>query len=431
MSRDRINDLFSEALATGTIPAAATGAERAELERLLLAAGVLRKGRALVDEEARTSMPVARARFERFLAEARNQSSTATAGRTSKYGVTNWLFGVHRTLATTAMAAGIALVAVAAVVVSQNVFTGVETASAEVLTPGDYVQVEGIVSGAAGAGDKRTVRVQSEFGTVVVAVSSVTSVVNDESQKDVLAVKKGDAVLISGLVRQDRSIAAQSLAVGAEPGTPPKKVTPRVLKHLETAVEGRIVFISMAEDGIHGSVLVEVRGNQFVVPVDARSMKHLLQQGTTPLGARVVVSPEAGRPEGPFTVQIAGLAQPGATPSASASSASPTPLAVTRPSGASPAATATAAAVPARHFTGVKGVVTGRSANVLQIDSARGPVKIVVRPETRVVIADSGLVRDAILRGESAIGHEVTISGAIIGEQVVADVIVLGPKVAR
>jgi len=420
MTTHRVDDFFGEALATGNIPKEATPAERAEVEQLLLAARALGTDRAQIDAEARASMPVARARFERFVAESRANAASVGAPRISRGGILGWLFGVHRALATTAAAVGIATVAVLALVLSQNVFTGVETASAQVLTPGDYVQVEGVVSEASGNGGERTVKVQSEFGAIDVALNAVTSVVNDETQKDFSSVKKGDAVLISGLVRPDRSIAAHSLAVAAQSGTPPKKVTPQLLKQLDSAVEGRIVVVSLAEDEVRASVVIDARGKQLIVPIEARSVKLLLQNGSTPVGGRVVVSREAGQPAGTFSIQFLGQGQPG--------SATANPGA-TRASGA-PGASSATPPVPV-HFTGIKGVVTGRAGAVLQVESAKGQTNVVVRPETRLVLADSGLLRDAIVRGESAVGHEVTISGAIVGERVIADVIVFGPKLTR
>ena len=422
MSTDRIDELFSEALATGAIPAGATAAERTELEQMLLAASALRASRTLIDVEARATMPVARARFERFVAESGAPAPGLQTERASRGSLLGWLFGVHRALATAATAAGLAIVAVLALVVSQNVFTGVETASAQVLIPGDYVQVEGVVSDASVNSTEGNVTVQSEFGPIRVALSSVTSVVNDETQKDLSAVKKGDAVLISGLVRQDRSIAAHTLAVAAQSGTPPKKVAPKLLSQLKAAVEGRIVLVSLAEDEIHGSVLLDIRGEKFIVPIGGKAVRLLLQYGSTPLGARVTVSQEPGAPAGTFSIQVVGQGQPGAlTPAPGTGTAIPTiPANGTGGAGAAPT-----------HFTGVRGVVTGRAANVLQVESARGQVNIVVRPETRLVLADSGLIRDAIVRGETAVGHEVTISGAIVGERVIADVIVFGPKVTR
>ena len=55
MNKDRVDELLAEALATGVVPADATMAERAEVERLMETGAVLRAARSAVEEESSLS----------------------------------------------------------------------------------------------------------------------------------------------------------------------------------------------------------------------------------------------------------------------------------------------------------------------------------------------------------------------------------------
>ncbi len=424
MASERIDRLLDDALATGAIPSAATPEERAEVERLLGAAGALRISRAQAEQEAAGSMPVARARFERFMASAGSAAPPERRGRIGA-GLFGWLFVAHRTMGTAATAAAIAIVATVALFVSQNAFNGVETATAQVLTPGDYVQVGGVVAGATGVGEQRTVKVSSEFGDVEVALSSITSVVDDDAARDPSSIKKGDTVLVSGLVQKDRTIAAQTLAVSAETAPPPPKPRIRELKSFRPGIVGRVVFVSLGEDGQKARAVLDVRGELLLVRINERSLRILLQGGSSPLGIFVAVGQDPGLPPGVFTLALTdapGSTRPSPTPEGKATvTASPE---ATRPSTGE-----TATPAPPLKFTGFKGIVLGRQGNIVQVESAKGVVKVVVRLETRLVIAGSGLARETLTSTEAIVGHEVTISGSLVEGRVIADLIVFGPKV--
>lgn len=424
MASERIDRLLDEALITGAVPSGTTPEELAEVERLLRAAGALRISRAQAEQEAAGSMPVARARFERFMASAGTAAPPARRGRIGA-GLFGWLFVAHRAMGTAAMAAAIAIVATVALFVSQNAFDGVETATAQVLTPGDYVQVGGVVAGATGAGDQRTVKVSSEFGDVEVALSSITSVVDDDAARDPSSIKKGDTVLVSGLVQKDRTIAAQTLAVSAETAPPPPKPRIRELKSFRPGIVGRVVFVSLGEDGQRARAVLDVRGELLLVRINERSLRILLQGGSSPLGIFVAVGQDPGLPPGVFTLALTdapGSTRPSPTPEGKATvTASPEATHTSTGETATPA--------PPLKFTGFKGIVLGRQGNIVQVESAKGVVKVVVRLETRLVIAGSGLAREALTSTEAIVGHEVTISGSLVEGRVIADLIVFGPKV--
>jgi hypothetical protein len=71
---------------------------------------------------------------------------------------------------------------------------------------------------------------------------------------------------------------------------------------------------------------------------------------------------------------------------------------------------------------------------VLQLDTPRGPVSVLVRLDTRFLLGESGLAREA-LRGDGAsiIGHSVAVTGGLDRGtgRIVADLIVVGPRPPR
>lgn len=436
MTPERIDLLLDEALATGAVPADATAEERAEVEELLRAAGNLRISRATVEREAAETMPVARARFERQLASTQKAGPVARPRRTGAASLFGWLFVAHRAMGTAVSAAGIAIIAAVAILVSQNAFNGVDTAAAQVLTPGDYVQVGGVVAHAEGTGDGHTVRVASEFGEVEVALSDVTSVVDDAAKNDPTSIKKGDTVLVSGLVQKDRTIAAQTLAVSAAEAPPPKRPPIKELKVFRPGLEGRVVFLSLGEDGKRARAVIQVRDELLLVRISDRSLKVLLQGGRSPLGVFVVVGEEPGLPPGMFSLTLA--ASPGPAPEPGSEEGATTTASVTGERSATrPPAKATPTPPSggetrtpvALKFTGFKAIVLGRQDNLLQVETAKGVATVIIRLDTRLVIAGSGLARESLTGAASIVGHEVTVSGSLVEGRVYADLIVFGPKV--
>jgi hypothetical protein len=106
-------------------------------------------------------------------------------------------------------------------------------------------------------------------------------------------------------------------------------------------------------------------------------------------------------------------------------------LAVVDQPGASPSPSGVAAK-PGLTFAGVKGVIVGREGNVLEvIDAQRQVVLVAIRPNTRILLAESGLtLADVGKPGGAATGHTVAVSGGVDARtgRISADVIVLGPK---
>jgi hypothetical protein len=414
MTPDRLDHLLDETLSSGAIPPDATPDERAQIEEMLAGAAVLRRAAADVHVEADAAIPVARARFQRHLAASGSSAQPPAPARPTKSraGFLGGLFGSVGALRLSASAAAIGLVAIAAILVAQP-FSGVETASA--LSVDDYVQVQGVVSDT--TGDYVTVQ-SSEFGKLRIGLSDGTSIVDNETVRDRSDLRPGDTVLVSGVVRDARKkdirIDANTLALASNGSAPaPTAVALRELRNFEEGIEGTVTVLAIAPDGRGARILIDAgRGHQLVVNVDRASAESFVGGAGTPLGARVRIIRDDSLPRGVFRFEtVAGT---------------PTPNDGSGPTGGRPGMD--------DHGTPpslvrIEGVITARNADRATVETDRGPVTVLVRPHTRILVGQSGLTLESLRAGETAVGHEVTVRGGFDQRQdaVIADVVVLGP----
>lgn len=403
MTPDRLDALLDRALETGAIPSDATAEERTELERMLGAAGQLRRNASRISAEANIAMPTARARFQRHLHE--QQQHSPSRAPISPPRVEKGIFGRFfsgRILTMGTSAAAIAVVLVVALAVLQP-FNGVETVSA--LTIDDYVQVEGVVSASANG----VVTVQSaDLGNLEIALSDLTSVTDSNGARDISSLKPGDPVLVSGIVTARRAIAASNVAVAENQAVPTQtaKDKARLLKEFREGLQGNITLISFSPDGQRARVLLVMANESLLIDVDPKSMDQFLVNSPRPLGAlaRVVAAPELAK--GVFRLQP--VVPPEGTPSASATPPPNSP-----------------------QFQNVKGTVVGRTLNVLMVRTDRGTVPVVVRGTT--LIRSAALTLEDVRSGETVIGYEVLVSGnpeEPAGRRVIASSIVVIGKPA-
>ena len=402
MTPDRLDDLLSRALQTGVIPQDATDEERAELEPLLDRANDLRLNAAVVRSEADAVMPAARARFQRHLESQRPVPVTRTAVTAPRAGFLGRLFA-GRGVAFGASLASLAVIIVLAVAVLQP-FSSPQSAAA--LTIDDYVQVQGVVSA---TNDEGGVTVQSaNFGTLDVALTDLTSVVSPTGEPATEQLRPGDPVLIGGIVTANRAIAASSVAVAENQAAPTPMARPniRVLKEFRP-IQGTITLLSLSPNGERARILLTLGDNSVFVNVDPRSIDGLLATSGTALQARVRVVEAPDLPGGVFRLDQ--LDPP---------SSSPTPPGgQVRP-----------------QFQNVRGVVLSREGNLFRVQTDRGAILVEIRPTTAIRLGESGLTREGVLRGETAIGHGVVISGnpgGAVGRRVIAEVVVLLPNPAQ
>jgi hypothetical protein len=421
MNDERIDALVDKALAAGSIPAGATPAERAEVETLLETMAVLGTARDAAEREAAASMPLAQARFQRHIA--REQSAAALPQRTGRRARAARSLLRARGMAWVGSAAAVGAIVVAAVLLWRITLSEPTSAYAQVVEPGDYVQVEGVVLETSDG----ALSLKSALGDVDVELHDSTTVVDADTAQEVSTLEPGDRVLVSGIAGRGRKLVAQTLAVGGDSGEPaPRVITFKQLERLRPNLEGQVITYTISSDGTRGAVLIDAGdGERFLVHVDGASAAQLLARASTALGQRVRVVEESGITSGTFTLELPVL--PPTDPT-------------TIPGDQRPGA-GTDRARPG--LASVKGVVTNvevraatNSDRILEglvtVQTLRGPVQVVVRLTTRILPGESGLTPGAGLRGE-ATGHTISVSGGIDTEtgQVVADVIVMGPKLER
>lgn len=385
MTPDRLDDLLDRALETGAIPDDATADERAELERLLAASGILRAERDAIDAEAAAAKPVARARFERAIGDIAPAAPSRERPRARRWSRRSFGFG--------ALAAFTAVVVVG--ILAIRPFNGAESVSA--LSVDDYVQVPGVVS-ATGEG---TLTVESgEFGEIEVLVSDLTSVVDGEQAAEPASLRPGQSVLIGGLVRRAQpsnvQIDARTVARRADAGGPPRHGSMEVLSDYREGVTGTITVLVLSPDGEGAGVVLESPdGERTLLRVARTTIERLMAAEGNVIGLPVRV--ERGEEGQPFRLSLVN------------------PEPETDPPG----------------FITISGVIENRRANAWLVTTERGTIPAIIRPHTRILPGESGLTLEGIRRGERAIGHSVTITGGIeLGtSRVIIDVAVLGPKI--
>ncbi len=425
----RIDDLLQQAVVTGVIPAEATEPERAELERLLSAARATMELRSRVEAEAMASLPVAQARFERFVAGQQPQAVAIPRPASSrpKVAFPGRLFARHRRLLLSGAAVAIGLLAVIAVAGSQVLLSDTETASALVLSPDDYVQVQGVVRKISGSGENRAIVLDSAVDSVRVVLNSETSVVDEATTVDASIIKAGDQLLVGGVVGANREVTANTVAVSNARGVTPKVIKLKNLRELPPNLEGQVALLAVAKDGQHANVLVDAAdGHRYLVKVNARTAEALVRLRSA-LGARVRVT-SGDNPKGDvfalvLTEHRGESPAPGRT-STPGPSPSTTPGAggVARPDAGDSAGT------PA--FVTVRGIVVARDLNVLQVLTLSGRVPVAIRPATLRLWSESGVPASETANPDVVIGHIVAVTGGIDARtgRVVADTIVVGPK---
>ena len=418
----RIDDLLQQAIATGAIPAEATELERAELQPLLHAARSVGGARPRVEAEASASMPIARARFERYIAAQQAPASPTprSAAVPSGRGFFHRIIQHHRGLVLSGAAVAIGLVAVVAIGISQLVLSDTESAAAQVLTPDDYVQVQGVVQDVAVNGDLRTIQLRSDLATVQVTLGADTSVVDAGAAIEVSAIQPGDQLLVGGVVGTNRQVAANTVARSQAPKPLPKVIKFKTLRKLLPNLEGRVSLFAVAKDGRARVLIDAADGQRYLVYIDAKTAE-LLVRLRSALGAQVRVTAGDNPNDATFALSLAEPASPSVTPPTS-----PSPSSIA--GGAARPDTTQANGTPG--FMTVRGVVIAREANVLQVLTRDGRVPVAVRPATRRFWGESGLDSGETANPDALIGHTVSVTGGLDARtgRVVADTIVVGPR---
>ncbi len=403
MTPDRLDALLEEALRTGVIPAGATEAERARVQPLLENAARLRRHGSAFNHEASNAMPAARARFQQHIAASRPTPSAAPP-KTSRWRSLVAVRPLRYAVSAGAVAAAL-LVAVAVV----RPFGGTETASA--LSVDDYVQAPGVVSTAA----EGVLTVESsEFGTLQVNISPETAIAGTAGALEAGALKAGDTVLVGGIIRSagDRraTIAANTVALSAEGQRPRDFDRPHELREFREGIEGTVAAFVLSPESTARVVIATPGGERLLVNTDADSAAALFANANSPVGLSVRVGRmlDARRA---FALEAVEDFRPGGDDEAHLG-----------PGG------------EGHHgFAGLEGIIIERVANVFHVESDSGEAQVVIRPDTRILLGESGLTREALLRGERLAAHSIRVTGGIERGtgRLIADLIVVGPIPAQ
>lgn len=396
MSGD-IEDILERALSEGIAPAEDEDPGADDVEELHRTAEILRAAGRTSEAEADASMPIARARFARFVAA--QPSARAGSPGVAPAASPGWLerlFGGSRLRVYAAATAALAVVVLAALLVPV-LFGRVDTATAQVLVPGDYVEFEGV----AGEALDGIVAVDADFGGVDVILDDATAVVDATGAGPGL-LESGRHVVVAGVVGDDLRVRARTVAVSERRLERPERRRPQHLDRFRD-LTGRIVAVSFADAGEPRIVLAAANNVLFVVRVDAQELEDLLQAVDAPVGATVRVTRLEPAMDRVFGLEIVSTEAAGTPPTG-------------RPVGEGP------------QLLRLNGVVTGRTGVTLTIETPRGPVDVRLTLDTRFAILDPGVLLDEV-RGERVLGRFVsvtTIPDSHVPGRLLADTVIVG-----
>lgn len=376
MTPNRLDDLLARALETGTIPPDASPHEQAQLEQLLAARENLLAARHTVDREADAAMPIARARFQRYLA-ARQPAPAQRPIHTARPPLLTRLLQAPR-LPLAASLAALLLIALAALLLTDP-FRG--TQQAQALGIDDYVQLAGTVT----QSDNSTILVdQPDLGPLRIDTTEAILLGADGNTLD-RPPAPGQHILVTGIVREARAgrilIAAQSLSTSAAPNDEKPGHLQR-LRSLDGALEGTIRLVAIDPAGRSGRAIVALTdGRRALVEIDPTSLGALLAATGTSLGSRVRLADGHGPP---FSLEPLD-----SRPSQSDS-----------PSGG-----------PGRTALRLAGTIADVSPKTFTLQTSDGPVTIERRPGLRILPGASGLTQRDLRKLESLQGYPAVVAG--------------------
>ncbi|MFN0096276.1 MAG: hypothetical protein ACKVVT_16060 [Dehalococcoidia bacterium] len=394
MDERHLDELLETTLRDGREPEAASPSERLELGQAALGAQTIRSAAPAIEAEAEAALPVARARFERFVAANRPVPAARPVAKPSRRAW--WMVGGGRPMAMVGSLAGVALLVA---VIGALALSGGGAGTAAALEPGDYVQLEGVVSAATSDGGEQLVRVESDLGPVDVAVSALTAVGLPGGR-----IAPGTRVTIAGLVeaatKKEPRIAANAVSLANSDGATAAKPNLRELKKLKPGLRGVIVLFNLAPAGDSGWVVLRLaNGDRVLVGVDAATRVQIAELDRV-IGTSVeVVAGEGGRG---FGLTIAGA-----------------------PSAPKPG-DGVAAEKLAGPIVRVLGIPTGMDGRILTLRTLQGTAEVVIKPATLIVVGQSGVPASAIRKGEFPSGITLGVAGRQDAEgRIVADRIIV------
>lgn len=381
---DRFDELLDRALGSGEIPSDATPGERAELEALLGAAGALRATTGDLSAEASASLPVARARFERFVAGGGNLASAPSSAPNVRW----W----HRRSQRTGVGAGLVLAAVLAIAVIAGMrpfARNVETAAA--VEAGDFVQLEGTVESTESTGEGALIRLTTALGEFDVLIPADASVSEGTEPADATTIMPGRTVLFAGTASGEARVIASTVTL-SDRATPPPDGNGDEVSEARAGVQGTVRSFALADDGTHARVLIVTDGGErLLVSADPSAIRTVAAAAPSLIGLRVEVGE---RLRGGFGIVLVGEVDP-----------------------------------REQRFVTISGTVTGVERNLLIVATQRGDVMVAVRTGTRILLTGGEEVGRPLVVAQRLEGRVISVSGGLTRDgRIAADLIaVSGP----
>jgi len=354
-----------------------------DVDDMVEAARALRASAELTRLESSAAQADARARFQQQLRSLPPATLEPRRWRSPMHSVRRgWL-------AVGSVAAVLALIVLSAVVLP-SLSGNVDTAAAQVLEPGDVVQVEGVVRETPGQLEGDVV-VASDFGDVAVRLDGDSVVIDGDNEGGGADLKAGDRVVVSGLVEPDRRLRVSAISISARQQQPPTRRPLEHIERLEEALDARVVAVAMTGDGETVRVVLAAGNRRLLTVVPAATVLGLFDGGGA-LGRGVRFSPPAEGAEHSFDVQL------------------------------SPPERAPAGIV------GVRGIIGAAADHVLTVATLDGRVRVRITDRTAMRFGLSGLDAETFDGGRGAVGHTIGANGRVDPEsgEVVADVVLIG-----
>jgi len=353
------------------------------IDDMVEAARALRASAELTRLEASAAQGAARARFQQQLRSQPPATMKPRRWQSPMRPVRRAWFAVG------SVAAVLAIIVLAAVLLP-SLSGNVETAAAQVLVPGDVVQVEGVVREVPGEGGGDVV-VASDFGDVPLRLDGDSVFIDGDSEAGGVELKAGDQVVVSGLVEPDRRLRASAISISARQQQPPTRRPLERIERIEEVLDARVVAVAMTGDGETVRVVLAAGDRRLLTVVPAVTVLGLFDGGGA-LGRGVRFSPPAEGAEQAFDVEL--------SPSERA------------PSG----------------IVGVRGVIGAAGDHILTVATLDGRVRVRITARTRIGFGISGLDAESFDGGRGAVGHTIGANGRVDREtgEVVADVVLIG-----
>lgn len=398
MTTDRLDELLDLELMGDDLPDDLTSDEREELDTLLQARLTLESSKESVEAELNAALPVAKARFERFLS-VEQQPASVNRGEKQR-GWFGRALAIPRFAAIGAPALALGAIAVLALFLLNSSFRDVDVAVA--LSEGDYVQFEGTIGKATTVGDRVELTLDSGAGSFQVTVAGNTRILRDGFVSSMSALTPGAVVVVDGVVGGEQKVVAGNVLFGTH--VPPEPARLQQYDGQREPIRGGIVLFRLPQDGLVGELVLQVGpGRRVVIPVDGHSLESLLRRFSTALGETVVVTPIPGSPL--FRIEVPGngvLLEP------------PTP-ADGRPA-----------------LVTLRGVVLEFGPDGAVLVTQNGRENVIVTPETKILGQDSGLTPLQLGDRNSIVGHGAAVVGFHdeVAGGFVADLVIIGQSAA-